>query len=62
VEETMPEKIEKWIVVVGFLVLSVLLGTEGLGYRGAFSNDTNQSYRHASTMLMSVGFNHHRQF
>jgi hypothetical protein len=58
----MPEPIEKWIVIAGFLVLSVMLGTEGLGYWGAYSNDATHSYRNASTMFLSVGFNHHRQF
>jgi len=58
----MPDKIEKWIVLVGFFVLFFVLGTEGLGLIGAYSNDTNYGYRSPTTVLMSFGFNHNRQF
>jgi len=58
----MPEKIEKWVVLTGLLVLLFVLGTEGFGLLGLYSNDTNHSYRSPSTVLMSVGFNHQRQF
>jgi len=58
----MQEKHENWVAIIGFLTLAIVLGTEGLAVVGTEGNGASRGERTSSTALMSVSFNHTRQF
>jgi hypothetical protein len=60
--ETMQEKHENWVAIIGFLTLAIVLGTEGLAFVGTQGDGASRGDRASSTALMSVSFNHSRQF
>lgn len=58
----MHEKHEKWVAIIGFLTLAIVLGTESLAFVGTQGEGVSHGDRSSSTALMSLSFNHTRQF
>ena len=51
-EGTMSDKIETWVAVVGFLLLAVILGAEGLAVMGTYPDSVSREYQGSSTKLI----------
>ena len=58
----MSDKIETWIAVVGFLILAVILGTEGLAVIGTYPDTAGREYQGSSSTKLVVWTVNNRQF
>ena len=58
----MAEKTDKWVAVIGLVTLAVLVCIEGLSYARSAGDGGRHEFRPASTLPMTLWFNHSRQF
>jgi hypothetical protein len=58
----MPDKIETWVAIVGFLILTVILGTEGLAVMGTYPDSASRDYRGSSPTKLAVWITNNRHF